>query len=70
VKNKLKIIVATLPLLGQVKHMKTNDMTPDEKFTYDFCIKMGDTHELAMKSIEIMRARPDNHNEYRLAYEA
>ena len=69
-KNKLKIIVAALPQRWQVKPMKTNDMTPDEKFTYDFCIKMGDTHELAMKSIEIMRARPDNRNEYRLAYEA
>jgi len=49
--------------------MTTNDMTAAEIETYNFCIKMGDSHKLAIKAIEIMRAKPNNHEAYRLAYE-
>lgn len=49
-------------------------LTAKELETYNFCIKMGDTHELAMKAVEIARERDAKHaaadSAYRLAYES
>jgi len=49
-------------------------LTDKELKTYNFCIKMGDTHELAMKSVEIARERDAKHTAadrfYRFAYES
>ena len=45
-------------------------LTKREQSVYEFCIKMGDNHELAMKAVEIERAKADNTEFYRVAYES
>ena len=49
--------------------MERNEMTEKEAKVYDFCIKMGDSHELAVKSVEMERKKPENTEFYRFAYE-
>ena len=52
--------------------MKKEKLTIEEQRTYDFCRKMGDSHELAMKGVEIARKRNayKSDKNYRLAYES
>lgn len=47
-----------------------NTFSTEEKRVYDFCIKMGDTHEQAIASVEIHRKRVTNSDLYRAAYES
>ena len=42
----------------------------NEQKIYDFCIKMGDSHELAMQAVEIERKKAKNADFYRFAYES
>lgn len=44
-------------------------MTEKEAKVYDFCIKRGDSHELAVKGVEMYRTKVDNTEVYRFAYE-
>lgn len=44
-------------------------LNENEQKTYDFCIKMGDSHELAMQAVEIERKKAESADFYRFAYE-